>query len=618
MPFAQVHYPFENREWFEDHYPGDFIVEYTGQTRGWFYTLHVLATALFDRPAFTTCVSHGIVLGSDGLKMSKSLRNYPDPMEVFDQYGADAMRWYLLSSPILRGNDFSVTAAGLRDTANQILRPLWQSWYFLTLYANAATTTGRVRPAAEASTDLLDRYLLATTHRLVVDMTDQMDRYDLFAACNSVRVFTDVLTNWYIRRSRERFWSGDQDAIDTLHTVFDVLVRVAAPLLPHLAEEIHDGLGLAADGRRPLSVHLRDWPTPDELPADDDLVRAMDDVRDVCSATSSVRKAHDRRNRLPLSTLTVAMPDVELLRPFVSIIADEVNVRDVVLTDDLSSVAGQQLQVLPKVFGRRLGPKTQEVIQAVKDGDWQLEGERVVAGGHWLEPGEFTLSTIALGDQASASVSRGAGVIVLDVNVTPELETEGRANDLVRMVQQARRDADLAVTDRIRLAIVGRRRVDRRGPELRGPSAGRDAGRRGRSRRRRLGRPRDHGHPPVESGASTQRGGSTTTMATAKKTAASKAPAAKKSPTKAAAAPAKAAARKAPATKAAAKAATAVEPSPAPAPTPAPVKKAPVKKAPAPGVDRDRHPRPEGHQQGRHRLHQGLRCQVPQDRSTTC
>jgi len=454
MPFAQVHYPFENREWFEDHYPGDFIVEYTGQTRGWFYTLHVLATALFDRPAFTTCVSHGIVLGSDGLKMSKSLRNYPDPMEVFDQYGADAMRWYLLSSPILRGNDFSVTAAGLRDTANQILRPLWQSWYFLTLYANAAKTTGRVRPAGEASTDLLDRYLLASTHRLVVDMTEQMDRFDLFAACNSVRVFTDVLTNWYIRRSRERFWAGDQDAIDTLHTVFDVLVRVAAPLLPYLAEEIHDGLGLAADGRRPVSVHLRDWPTPGELPVDDDLVRAMDGVRDVCSATSSVRKAHDRRNRLPLSTLTVAMPDVEVLRPFVSIIADEVNVRDVVLTDDLSSVAGQQLQVLPKVFGRRLGPKTQEVIQAVKDGDWRLEGDRVVAGGHWLEPGEFTLSTIALGDQASASVSRGAGVIVLDVNVTPALETEGRANDLVRLVQQARRDADLAVTDRIRLTIV--------------------------------------------------------------------------------------------------------------------------------------------------------------------
>ena len=142
MPFAQVHYPFENADWFESHYPGDFIVEYIGQTRGWFYTLHVLATALFDRPAFRTCVSHGIVLGDDGLKMSKSLRNYPDPMEVFDSNGADAMRWYLLSSPILRGTDFSVTAAGLRDTARQVLLPLWNAWYFLTLYANAAGVHG--------------------------------------------------------------------------------------------------------------------------------------------------------------------------------------------------------------------------------------------------------------------------------------------------------------------------------------------------------------------------------------------------------------------------------------------------------------------------------------------
>ena len=153
MPFAQVHYPFENREWFEGHYPGDFIVEYTGQTRGWFYTLHVLATALFDRPAFETCVSHGIVLGADGLKMSKSLRNYPDPMEVFDSNGADAMRWYLLSSPILRGNDFSVTATGLRDTARQVLLPLWNAWYFLALYANVAGYQGNVRPPAEASSD---------------------------------------------------------------------------------------------------------------------------------------------------------------------------------------------------------------------------------------------------------------------------------------------------------------------------------------------------------------------------------------------------------------------------------------------------------------------------------
>ncbi len=244
MPFAQVHYPFENADWFESHYPGDFIVEYIGQTRGWFYTLHVLATALFDRPAFRTCVSHGIVLGDDGVKMSKSLRNYPDPMEVFDSNGADAMRWYLLSSPILRGTDFSVTAAGLRDTARQVLLPLWNAWYFLTLYANAAGVHGEVRDGVERpfSTNVLDRYVLAKTRDLVEDVTRAMEAYDLFGACAAVRIFVETLTNWYIRRSRQRFWDGDRDAIDTLHTVLDVLVRVAAPLLPFVTEEIYAGL----------------------------------------------------------------------------------------------------------------------------------------------------------------------------------------------------------------------------------------------------------------------------------------------------------------------------------------------------------------------------------------
>ena len=229
MPFAQVHYPFENADWFESHYPGDFIVEYIGQTRGWFYTLHVLATALFDRPAFRTCVSHGIVLGDDGLKMSKSLRNYPDPMEVFDRHGADAMRWYLLSSPILRGADFSVTAAGLRDTARQVLLPLWNAWYFLTLYANAAGVHGSVRDGVERpfSPNVLDRYVLAKARQLVDDVTRTMDAFDLFGSCAAVRAFVETLTNWYIRRSRQRFWDGDVDAIDTLHTVLDVLTRVS-------------------------------------------------------------------------------------------------------------------------------------------------------------------------------------------------------------------------------------------------------------------------------------------------------------------------------------------------------------------------------------------------------
>jgi isoleucyl-tRNA synthetase len=444
MPFAQVHYPFENQDWFEHHYPGDFIVEYIGQTRGWFYTLHVLATALFDRPAFRTCVSHGILLGDDGQKMSKSLRNYPDPFAIFDTYGADAMRWYLLSSPVLRGGDLVVAEAGIRDAVRQVLLPLWNAWSFLALYANAAGIDGRV---STDSADVLDRYILAKTHDLVDSVTASMDAYDLFAACAAVREHLDSLTNWYIRRSRSRFWAGERDAIDTLHTVLAVTTRVVAPLLPLVSEHIHRAL----TGDR--SVHLADWPSPSELPADVELVSAMDRAREVCSTALSIRKANGLRVRQPLPSLTVAVEDAAALAPFAALVRDEVNVKELALTDDVGSVAQAVLQVVPAVAGPRLGPDVQTVIRAVRAGEWIREGDSIVAGGIALQDGEYTLRLVADDEAASASLPRGDGVVVLDVALTPELEAEGLARDLIRLVQQARRDAGLDVSDRIELAI---------------------------------------------------------------------------------------------------------------------------------------------------------------------
>ncbi|MEI6198532.1 MAG: isoleucine--tRNA ligase [Actinomycetota bacterium] len=442
MPFAQVHYPFENREWFDNHYPGDFIVEYIGQTRGWFYTLHVLATALFDKPSFLSCISHGIVLGDDGAKMSKSLRNYPDPMAVFDSHGADAMRWYLLSSPILRGGDFSVTEQGMRETVRQVLLPLWNSYYFLALYANADGVTGVVRTD---SANVLDQYVLAKLADTIDAVTASMDTYDLFAACQTVRSFLDVLTNWYIRRSRDRFWSGDQDAIDTLHTVLDYLVRIAAPLLPLVTDEIFEGLHGAAVG----SVHLTDWPSSTTLPRNSSLVSAMDMVRDVCSSALSVRKAHGRRVRLPLATLTIAAANASSLEGFLDIVRDEVNVRDVVLTTDVDSIASHELQVVPAIVGPRLGPRTQAVIVAVKKGEWTQDGDVINVAGESLQPGEYSLKLVTQSGSASAPLPGGMGVVLLDVEVTAELEAEGAARDIVRAVQQARREANLDISDRI-------------------------------------------------------------------------------------------------------------------------------------------------------------------------
>ncbi len=477
MSFAQVHYPFENADWFEHHFPGDFIVEYIGQTRGWFYTLHILATALFDRPAFSSCVSHGIVLGSDGQKMSKSLRNYPDVREVFDRDGADAMRWFLMSSPILRGGNLVVTEQGIRDGVRQVLIPLWNTWYFFSLYANAFRSgpdgeQGYEAKWSTASTDPLDRYLLAKLGQYVQTMQDQLDHYEVANACETTRGFLDVMTNWYVRRSRERFWdtgagqgggAAAEQAFDTLYTALEVVCRVAAPLLPLTTEEIWRGL---TGGR---SVHLTDWPDATDLPADPALVVAMDRAREVCSVASSLRKAGGLRVRLPLSDLTVVVPDALSLKDFGAIVADEVNVRTVTLRDIGEASQSdfgitQRLTVNARAAGPRLGRDVQQAIKGSKSGDWSVAQDgTVTAGGLALVEGEYTLDTVvdtgAQGGSQATAMLPGGGFVVLDTEVTPELAAEGLARDVVRAVQQARRDAGLEVSDRISLTVTGSQTV---------------------------------------------------------------------------------------------------------------------------------------------------------------
>ncbi|ADG79236.1 Isoleucine--tRNA ligase OS=Tsukamurella paurometabola (strain ATCC 8368 / DSM / CCUG 35730 /CIP 100753 / JCM 10117 / KCTC 9821 / NBRC 16120 / NCIMB 702349/ NCTC 13040) OX=521096 GN=ileS PE=3 SV=1 [Tsukamurella paurometabola] len=442
MPFAQVHYPFENQEWFDSHFPGDFIVEYNGQTKGWFYNLHVLATALFDSAAFRTVAAHGIVLGHDGLKMSKSKRNYPDVNEVFNRDGSDTMRWFLMASPILRGGNLVVTEQGIRDGVRQTLLPLWNAYSFLQLYAEKPATW------RTDSEDVLDRYILAKLAQTRDAMTEALDTCNIADACEELRLFVDALTNWYVRRSRARFWDGaDDGAFDTLYTVLETVCRLAAPLLPMATEAMWRGL---TGGE---SVHLTDWPSETDLPADPELVAAMDEVRDVCSVASSVRKANKLRVRLPLHSLTVAGPEAEKLAPFASIIADEVNVRDVQVSSDADRYGRVEIAVNARAAGPRLGKDVQTVIKAVKSGDYTVADGVVTAAGIALQDGEYTRKLVAAAPDSTAELPDGAGLVVLDLSVDDELEAEGWAKDRIRELQEARRTAGLDVSDRISLVL---------------------------------------------------------------------------------------------------------------------------------------------------------------------
>ncbi|MCQ9384840.1 isoleucine--tRNA ligase [Brevibacterium sp. 50QC2O2] len=462
MPYGQVHYPFENKEWFEDHYPADFIVEYIGQTRGWFYMLHVLAAALFEKPAFKDVICHGIVLGSDGQKMSKSLRNYPDVNEVLDRDGSDAMRWFLMSSPILRGGNLIVTEQGIRDGVRQVILPLWNAWHFFATYANTADAVGGGKgyqaKERHESSQVLDRYLLAKTHDLIVDFQAQMDVYDVWAACQTLREYLDMLTNWYVRRSRRRFWDGTADThetFDVFYTCLEAFLRVAAPLLPFVTEEIYRGLTGAE------SVHLTDYPDAQLFAPDEDLVAAMDATRSVCSVGSSLRKAQKLRVRLPLNSLTVAS-DLELGADFTTIIADELNLKNVtVMALEQAAEAGFSLEtkltVNARAAGPRLGKNVQHAIKGSKTGDWRIAADgTVTSGGIELVEGEYTLESVAsAATEGTVMATTDSGFVALDTQLTPELEAEGVARDTVRAIQNVRKQLDLNVSDRIRVVLSG-------------------------------------------------------------------------------------------------------------------------------------------------------------------
>ena len=447
MPYAQVHYPFENKEWFESHFPADFIVEAMDQTRGWFYTLTVLSTALHNKPAFKNCICTGLLMAEGGQKLSKRLKNYPDPNEVLETIGSDVLRWFLVSSPVLKGGNLAVDKEGkeIAKAARAALIPLWNAFYFFTLYANAE---GYKAKEVYSSNEAIDNYILSKLKRLSQIVKQGLDTYDVALATNEVTSFMEILNNWYIRRTRDRFWEGDRQAFDVLYTVLVNLSKIVAPLMPFVSEYVFKTL----TGEE--SVHLTDYPTLSEIKLDDALVKEMDFLQDLCSAAKFIREEKNLRNRLPLQSLTVVGKDLDFIgTQYQDIIKDELNVKEVKLDNNLANYADKSVYLYTPLLGKALGKDMGPVMGAYKQGQWEINADGTLnIAGQTLTKDLFEVRLNMKEGVAGQAFADNKAVVTLDTNVTDALRREGMARDFVRLVQTLRKDKDFNISDRIELS----------------------------------------------------------------------------------------------------------------------------------------------------------------------
>ena len=444
MPYAQIHYPFDNKEWFENHFPADFIVEAIDQTRGWFYTLTVLSTALHNRPAFKNCICTGLLMAEGGQKLSKRLKNYPDPNNVLESMGSDTLRWFLVSSPVLKGGNLAIDLEGkeIAKAARVAQIPLWNAFYFFTLYANAESYKAK---EISKSQEAIDNYILSKLKHLRNIVKQGLETYDVAIACNEIASFMEVLNNWYIRRSRDRFWEGEPEAFDTLYTVLVNLCKIMAPLMPFVTEHIFKTL----TGEE--SVHLVDYPSLADINPDEKLMNEMDMVQDLCSAAKFIREEHNLRNRLPLSRLTVI--GTEFDKSYQEIVKDELNVKEVCFDNNLSNYAEKKIYLYTPLLGKALGKDMGAVMAAYKQGQWCLNLDGTLdIGGQKLSSDLFEVRLEMKAGVAGRAFAENKAVVTLDTNVTDKLKREGMARDFVRLVQTLRKDKDFNISDRIELS----------------------------------------------------------------------------------------------------------------------------------------------------------------------
>ena len=470
MPYAQLHYPFENRAVFEGGFPAQFIAEGLDQTRGWFYTLLVLSTALFDKAPFKNVIVNGLVLAEDGQKMSKRLKNYPDPNEVIERHGADALRAYLISSPLVRAEPLRFSEAGVKEVVRTVLLPLQNAWSFFTTYANLDGWNPKTElpgaPALGARPEL-DRWIVSVLQTLVGEVNTQMEGYYLDKVVPPMLAFIDHLTNWYIRRSRRRFWkSGDAaDKAAAYATLYEVLVafsKVLAPVLPFISESVYQhlvvGPGMAADNED--SVHLCSYPQLDASKIDAHVEAQMAAVRQVVALGRALREKHKLKTRQPLATVTVVSTRAsvrEAVAAHADLLVEELNVKRVVALADDAELATLSFKANFKTLGKRMGPKMKEAaaeVAAFTRAQWHSleQGGVLTVQGQPVTREDVLVSRTARGEVVIES--QGDLSVALDTTMTEALSREGLMREFVSRVQRQRKDLGLAVSDRVGLEVA--------------------------------------------------------------------------------------------------------------------------------------------------------------------
>lgn len=467
MPYAQTHYPFEGREEFEAHFPADFIAEGLDQTRGWFYTLTVLSAALFQKPAFKNVIVNGIILAEDGQKMSKSLRNYPDPNDLIDRTGADAIRLFLIDSPAVKAEDLRFSETGVREIVKTVLLPLWNALSLFTTYANADAAKGQLdwTPDQERrSENELDRWIIAVQQELLAKIEQEMEGFRLYNVVPALVEFIDSLTNWYIRRSRRRFWKSENDgdkndAYATLYEVLSTLSRSLAPFLPFLAEEIWQILQREVKEGAEVSVHLTSFPTADSSKGDAELVERMRLVRSIVEMGRVLRAKHNLKNRQPLAKITVASQNSakrQLAQEMQDLILEELNVQTMEIVAEEEELVHFSAKANFKALGARLGKQMKAVAAEIA----KLTSAQVSAllRGETLQLDNTLITAddiIVVRDVREGMVVEANSdfTVALDTVITPALDRAGMARELLSRIQQHRKELDLQVTQRITLQL---------------------------------------------------------------------------------------------------------------------------------------------------------------------